>query len=235
MAEKRPSVPVQHASAASGAPTGLLGGLQSEVSVEAAPLLGFIARHATLIMTLLALFVLVVVGIGARQWYVDKRDEEARLDLSRLTARQQSPAKLEALERFASSAPDAVRVAALMELGLSALADGDVDKAAVAYGRAAALDKDQPMGLLAALSQAEVLVRAGKNAEAVTLLETLENTVSESMRPRVRNLLAVAAVRAGKPERAVKAYEDLAAGARGDDAAFYRFRIEQLRAAGKDK
>jgi hypothetical protein len=53
------------------------------------------------------------------------------------------------------------------------------------------------------------------------------------MRPRVRNLLALSAVKAGRVERAVKAYEDLAAGAFGEDAEFYRARIRELGASAK--
>jgi predicted negative regulator of RcsB-dependent stress response len=215
--------------AGTGEPAGILRDLQSEVSAEAAPLLRFIAGHATLIMGLLALFALIVAGAGAWQWYAAKRDEEARLTFSRLLMRQTGAARAEALARFAEDAPDSVRLAAFMELGLAFLDAGDAEKAAAAYSRVASQNQDRALGTIAALAQAESLNRAGKADDALAVLEGLENRVSENIRPRVRNMLALAALRAGKPERAVKAYEDLLAGAFGEDADFYRFRIARLK------
>ena len=221
------------ASRAKAAAPGLLGELQSEVSVEAAPLLRFLAQYAALIMTLLGLFALLVVGVGARQWHVGKRDEEARLELSRLLVQQDNAARAEALERFVERAPDTVRLAALMEFARAALGAEETEKAAAAYGRVAAQDKNGALGAVAALAQAEALERAGKSVDALAVLEGLENIVSETMRPQVRNLLALSAVKAGRIERAVKAYEDLAAGAFGDDAEFYRSRIQELGVSAK--
>jgi hypothetical protein len=220
--------PLKKSAAAPGTP-GILGELQSEVSVEAAPLLQFIARHAAAIMVLLGLSVAVVVGVGAWQWYASKRDEEARADFARLLLQQQGAARVSALESFAATAPDSVRLAALMELGLAALAEKDAAKAAAAFARVAALDKGQALGVAAVLSEAQTLMQAGKAAESLEILEALENTVPEYMRIQVRGLIALNARQAGKTDRAVKAYEDLLAGAQGNDADYYRFCIRQLR------
>jgi predicted Zn-dependent protease len=117
-----------------------------------------------------------------------------------------------------------------MELGLAALAEKDAAKAAAAFARVAALDRGKALGAVATLSEAQTLMQAGKPAEALALLETLENTVPEYMRVQVRGLIAVSARQAGKTDRAVKAYEDLLAGAQGNDADFYRFCLQQIRA-----
>lgn len=223
--------PIRRGASASEVSPGLLEELQSEVSTEAAPLLRFIARHARLIMTLLALFVVFVVGFGVLQWQTGKRDEEAQLELYRLSAQPRSAAAVAALERFAESAPGSVRPAALMELGHAALTAGDAEKAAAAYGRVATEDANGALGEIAAQAQARSLLKAGRAAEALGLLETLENTAAENLRPQVRILLAEAAQAAGKPDRAVQAYAALLAGARGEDADFFRFRIERLKAA----
>jgi predicted negative regulator of RcsB-dependent stress response len=200
------------------------------VSVEAAPLLQFMARNAAAIMVLLGLAVAAVVGIGAWQWYASKRDEEAQTNLARLLLKQEGAARVSALESFAATAPDSVRLAALMELGLAALAEKDAAKAAAAFARVAALDKDKPLGAFATLSEARTLMQAGKAAEALAVLEPLENTAPEYLRVQVRGLIALNARLAGKIDRAIRAYEDLLVGALGDDAEYYRFCIGQLKA-----
>jgi cytochrome c-type biogenesis protein CcmH/NrfG len=74
-------------------------------------------------------------------------------------------------------------------------------------------------------------MQAGKAIEALAILEPLENTVPEHMRVQVRGLIALSARQAGKMDRAIKAYEDLLAGAREDDADYYRFCIQQITAS----
>jgi len=207
-----------------------LGELQSEVSTEAAPLLQFIANNVAVIVVVLGLLVAAVVGVGAWQWHTSKRVEEAQTHFARLLFQQRGAARVSALEGFAATAPGAVRLAALTELGLAALAEKDAAQAAVAFARVAALDKDKPFGAFAALSEAQSLMQAEKPAEALTVLEALENTVPEYIRVQVRGLIALSAWQAGKTDRAIKAYEDLLAGALGDDADYYRFCIQQLKA-----
>jgi predicted negative regulator of RcsB-dependent stress response len=229
--QKAQGLPPLKTSAAHAPETpGILDELQSEVSVEAAPLLRFIARNAAAIMVLLGLAAAAVVGIGAWQWHASSRDEEARTNFARLLLQQQGAARVRALEEFAATAPDSVRLAALMELGLAALAEKDAAKAAAAFARVAALDRDKALGAVATLSEAQTLMQAGKPAEALALLESLENTVPEYMRVQVRGLIALNARQAGKTDRAVKAYEDLLAGAQGNDADYYRFCLQQIRA-----
>jgi hypothetical protein len=222
--------PVKKTAADAPGASGILEELQSEVSVEAAPLLQFIARNAPVVMLVLGLFVVAVVGIGAWQWYASKRDEEAQTHFSRLLLQQQGAARVSALESFAATAPDSIRLAAWMELALAALAEKDAAKASAAFARVAALDKDKPFGAIAALAEAQTLMQAGKAAEALAILEPLENTVPEFMRVQLRGLIALNAWQAGKTDRAVKAYEDLLAGALGDDADYYRFCIRQIKA-----
>jgi len=223
-------LPLKKSAAHAPGTPGILGELQAEISVEAAPLLQFIARHATVIMVLLGFFVAVVVGAGVWQWYTSTRDAEAQNNFARLLLQQlQGTARISALEHFAATAPDSVRLAALMELGLAALAEKDAAKASAAFARIAALDKDKPFGVVAALAEAHALIQAGKAAEALAVLEPLENTVPEYMRVQVRGLIALSARQAGNAERAVKAYEEMLAGAQGDEADYYRFCIQRIK------
>jgi len=210
---------------------GVLGELQSEVSVEAASLFQFIARNAAALMVLLGLCVAAIVGAGAWQWHASKRDEEARNKLARLLLQQHGATRVSALESFAATAPESVRLAALMELGLAALAEKDAAKASAAFARVAALDKGRPFGTAAALSGALILMQDGNASNALAILEPLENTVPEYMRVQVRGLIALNARQTGKTDRAIKAYEDLLAGALEDDADYYRFCIQQIKAS----
>jgi len=222
--------PLKRSAAQAPGTPGILGGLQSEVSVEAAPLLQFIARHAVAVMVMLGFFVATLVGIGAWQWYASKRDAQAQTNLARLLLQQQGAARVNALESFAATAPNSIRLAALTELALAALAEKDAARAADAFARVAALDKNTPFGAMATLSEAQTLMQAGKAAEALTVLEELEHAVPEPIRVQVRGLIALNARQVGKTDRAIKAYEDLLAGAQGDDADYYRFCIQQIKA-----
>jgi hypothetical protein len=222
--------PLKKSAAKAPGTPGILGELQSEVSVEAAPLLQFIARHAVAVMAVLGLFVVLVVGAGAWKWYTSNRAEEARTDFAKLLLQHHGAARIHALENFVATAPDSVLLAALMELGLAALAEKDEVKAAAAFGRIAALDTDKPLGAVAALSEAQTLMRSGKAAEALAILEALEKSVPGHMHVQVRSLIALSARQAGKSDRAIKAYEDLLAGAQGDEADYYRFCIQSIKA-----
>jgi len=220
--------PLKKITANTPAPLGILDELQAEVPAEAAPLLRFIARNASVVMALLGLIVVVIVGIGVWQWYASERDETAQTNFARILLQPQGSPRVDALERFAATAPDSVRLAAWMEFGLAALAEKDSDKASAAFARVAVLDKNGPFGTVAAISEAQTLMQGGKTAEALTILEQMEHTVPEHMRVQVRGLIALNAQLAGKTEQAVKAYEDLLAGSFGEDADYYRFCIQRI-------
>lgn len=225
------SIPVQRPPVNSQESQVILNELQSEVSTEAAPLLQFILKHAGLIMTTLGLFALLLAGTASYRWYMARATTQAQTQLANLTMLPEGQAKFAALEQFAQTAPEQVRLAAALELANAAVNVKNYDKAAEAFATLHSIDAGHPLGDIAAFNEAQTLMRTGKFDAALSVLETLYNTVSEENRTLVNNLLAESAQAAGKTERAITAYDQLAASTTGPEAEFFRFRAQSLKSA----
>ena len=206
----------------------LLRDLQAEVSHESAPLLQFMLRHAGLIAGALVLFLLVLVGAGIYNWHGDSRAEEARDALARATLQHSGADQVKALAQLAEAAPASSRFAVYMALAQSALANGDYDIAAQAYGKAAK-STDGAFGLSAALGEAGALLKAGKSAQALTLLQGLQNALpGGASAPQLRQMLAEAAIAAGQKELAARTYLALARETDGVNSSYLRTRAAEL-------
>lgn len=209
----------------------ILNELQSEVSSEAAPLLQFILKHAGLIMATLGLFALLLAGTASYRWYTARNTTQAQNQLATLTMMPKGEEKLAALEAFATNAPEKVRLAAMLELANAALAVNNYDKAATAFALLQSSDPAQPLGNIAALNEAQILMKMGKVDAALNALEKLYAVVTPDNRSLVASVLAEAAQAAGKNERAVTVYDELAASTSGPEAEFFRFRAQALKSA----
>ena len=181
----------------------LLGDLRAEVSAESAPLLQFIVTNSKAIASVVLLLLIALAGTGIWRWHASSKAE-------------------------AESSPAEFRYSVLSALARSAAEAGDLDRAAAAYGKAAQLEKGQPMGLAAELAQAGVLLRAGKGEEALKLLQSLESGMSEESRLELLPLVADAAEMAGKKDVAADAYGRLGKAYPGEDGSFYRARAAEL-------
>ena len=207
--------------------------LQAEVSSESAPLLQFMLRHAGIIAGVVILFLLVLAGTGIWRWYSGGKNEDARQELARVSMTMQGQERLKALAALADKAPSDVRLSALLAWAQSALESGDAAVAAEVYAKAAKLDADGALGLAAALGEAGSLLKAGKNAEALTLLQGLEARLpGENRSVQLRQMLAEAAARAGQKDLAAKTYQALAQEVNGLDGEYFRVRAEALVPAG---
>lgn len=203
--------------------------LQAEVSSESAPLLQFMLRHAGIIAGVVILFLLVLAGTGIWRWYSGGKNEDARQELARVSMTMQGQERLKALAALADKAPSDVRLSVLLAWAQSALESGDAAVAAEVYAKAAKLDADGALGLAAALGEAGSLLKAGKNAEALTLLQGLEARLpGENRSVQLRQMLAEAAARAGQKDLAAKAYQALAQEVNGLDGEYFRVRAEAL-------
>lgn len=207
--------------------------LQAEVASESAPLLQFMLRHAGLIAGVVIIFLLVLAGTGLWHWYSGGKNDEARQELARIGLTMQGPERVKALAALADKAPSDVRLSVLLALAQSALQSGDDAAAADAYAKVAKLDANGALGLTAALGEAGSLLKAGKNAEALTLLQGLEPRLPvENRSVQFRQMLAEAAVKAGQKDLAARTYQALAQEVKGLDGDYYRVRAEALAPAG---
>lgn len=203
--------------------------LQAEVSSESVPLLQFMLRHAGIIAGVVILFLLVLAGTGIWRWYSGGKNEDARQELARVSMTMQGQERLKALAALADKAPSDVRLSVLLAWAQSALESGDAAVAAEVYAKAAKLDADGALGLAAALGEAGSLLKAGKNAEALTLLQGLEARLpGENRSVQLRQMLAEAAARAGQKDLAAKTYQALAQEVNGLDGEYFRVRAEAL-------
>lgn len=212
-----------------GAPEdSLLRDLQAEVSSESAPLLQFMLRHAGLIAGVVVLFLLVLAGTGIWRWYSGSRSDELREELARVSLNHQGQEQVKALAALAEKAPASMRFSVYLALGQSALTNGDFAAAAAAYAKAAKEDQGA-LGLAAALGEAGALLKAGKNAEALTLLQNLETRLpAEARSAQLRQMQAEAAAAAGQKELASRIYMALAQDVQGLDGEYFRARAGAL-------
>lgn len=216
-----------------GAP--LLRDLQAEVSAESAPLMQFMLRHAGSIAGVVVLFLLTLVGTGLWNWYDDKRNAEAHAELARIEQNLKGGERVAALAALANTAPASVRAPVLLAWAGSALAEGDFATAASAYASAAAEDADGPLGLAAALGQAGSLLKSGKPAEALGILQGLEQArPAGSDTLELRQLLAEAAVAADRKDVAAAAYRALAASSQGLEKDYFNARADALAPAASE-
>lgn len=202
--------------------------LQGEVSGEAAPLLRFVLDNARTIAAGLGVLVLAAGAGAGYRWWAAEKTREAQTELGMITVAKTGADRVQALEAFLAKAPSGVRNAVLLDLAAAAMELKDYDKAASAWERLAAADG--ATGVVARIGRAQALSQAGKDAEALTVLEGLENSVSEISRNAVRGQLAVVAERAGKLDRAVAAYEQLMASESAGNKDYFKSRAAALKA-----
>ena len=208
-------------------PGSLMGEIQSEVAVEATPLLSFVLRNSRIIVTCIVLLVLVIAGVGGWQWYQTRVEREAHLELGRILVSTQGPERIAALETFLPAAPSAMKSGVQLEIATTALGLEQYGKAAAAYAAVAAADPKGSIGMMAAINQADLLQRQGKYAEALAVFDSLEKSAPESLRPGQ----AMSAELAGKLDRALAAYESIATSL-GDAAnnGYFQAKIAELKA-----
>ncbi|MDR3320190.1 MAG: hypothetical protein LBS77_04525 [Desulfovibrio sp.] len=213
--------------------TSLLNEIQSEVSAENVSLLRFILRHANVIAGVFVGFLLLLAGTGIWQWRTGVKSAEAADELARITMTSHGEARVRALNSLVLSVPEKAKLGIYMALGQSALESGDYATASSAYAAAARQDSEGALGAAAMIAQACTLLKGGKNAEGVSLLQEMEKRLPEQARTvQLRQMLAEAAVGAGQTELAAKTYRDLAGMAPGRDGDYFRARAEELEPQG---
>lgn len=209
---------------------GMMGELQSEVSVEAAPLLQFIMKHVGLVVGVVLLLIAGIIATGIYQWHSAGSLRDAQLAMGKiLTGRLVGADRVAALEALDKSVPDSMRIGLWLEVASAAREAEDYTKAAAAFARVGQLDKS-PLGITAVLNQSDMLIKAGNPAQALSVLEPLAASAPESMRLTVQESLAGAAEAAGNAQKAVEVYKAMMASGQTQDIAYYKARIAALEA-----
>ena len=184
----------------------LLRDLQAEVSSESAPMLQFMLRHAGTIASIVVLFVLVLAGTGIWRWYSTSKNDEARQSLARIVLQTSGPAQVKELAALAEKAPADVKFSAYLGLGQSARSSGANATAAEAGGNGAE-ESGGPLGLIAGMNEAGAMLKAGKYADALALLQKLQAALpGEVTAPQLKQMMAEAAVAAGQTDQAARIY-----------------------------
>ena len=206
----------------------LLRDLQAEVSSESAPMLQFMLRHAGTIASIVVLFVLVLAGTGIWRWYSTSKNDEARQSLARIVLQTSGPAQIKELAALAEKAPSDVKFSAYLALGQSAMSNGDNATAADAFAKAAK-ESEGPLALIAGMNEAGAMLKAGKYADALALLQKLQAALpGEVTAPQLKQMMAEAAVAAGQTEQAARIYLALSREAQGLNSEYFRARATTL-------
>ena len=209
--------------------SGVMGEIQSEVAVEAAPFLRFIIKHSKAIVFLVLLLIAAIIATGVMQWQKSSKQAKAEIELgSILAGASQGAERISRLEAFIANAPSTLQQGALLELALVAQKDGNHQRAAEAFAQAAQLGGDSPLAIMARINQADALVQAGKTEEALTVLGELEPKAPRSLQTIVRLALASTAELAGKNDVAIKAYEALLVSGPAQEQSFFKARLAAL-------
>lgn len=207
----------------------LLDGIQKEVSPESTPLLNFITRYASAIAGIVLLLLLILGGWAIWNWYHTGKQEEARKELARINMELKGRDREAALDNLAKNAPDSVKLFIYMSLAQSAQENGNPVLAADAYARAAKLDGDGPIGLAAALGSVGSLLMQSEYVQALALLQELLVKLPEAAKSvELRQMLATAAEKAGKPELALKTWRELAEEINTPEKAYFQSRANEL-------
>ncbi len=209
----------------------LLNDLQSEISSEATPLLQFILKHAMLIMAVLALFVLILGGVGGYNWYAESKLQDAQANLSQIVLSKQGEERISALEAFIKTAPSSMQGGIQLTMAETAMELKNYDKAATYFGVLASLDSNGALGLLAALNQGQALLLANKPKDALSVFESIVNKASTAQRIVIQQALAEAAIQVGDIAKAKQTFEAMAQASPGPEGRFFRYRA---RTVGKD-
>lgn len=227
----RPSIPTLSRPAGPG---GMLGELQSEVSVEATPLLRFVLEHIKSIIAIVVLVVAAVAVTGMWHWQTARAERDARLELGRILVAPEPAARLASLEKFLSAAPSSMKLGVQLEIAATAAALGDALKASQAYGAVYAADPQGTFGVMAGLNEADLLLRAERPADALNRLDALMASAPaallEPVRQAIREGQAAAAEQAGRLDRALAAYEAIVQDGGNLELGYYQAKIAELKA-----
>lgn len=183
----------------------LFGSIQSEVGAESSALLEFLALHAQSIIAGIVLFILAIGGYWAYSAYAASRLTAQQQEFSQIVAANQGEARLRALEKYLPTAPESIKLTALLTLAQTAQELGDHKAAHAAWEQLAQQQPD--LRIEATSGMAQALVALGEPQKALQLLDSLIPNLPASYQIHVNSQIVAIAETMGDYKRAIAACE----------------------------
>ena len=188
----------------------ILGQLQSEVSKEATPLLEFVVKNAKYLVGIVLVLIVAIAATGLWRWHEQSVIREAEQELGKILLNPSVGQRIPALEKLLGTAPASMHTGLQLEIAIAALEQEDLSRAAAAYEKVRESDPNSATGLMAGLNQADILMRSGKYAEALAVLDVIEKKAPETLRAMIAEAQAVNAEQSNQLQRALAIYETIA-------------------------
>ena len=211
-----------------GGPAGLP---QPELGDELHPLLKMLLKHIKPLVIGFGAVVLVFGGYGVYDYVQAKNAENSSALLGEIIVGKQGQEKVDALRSFLEQSPGVVTTTALFELA-SSLQGLDQYEQAVEVWTTLEAAVDANTAPVVKLGKAQAMAQAGRNDDALQLLQQLKTSLPQSYGVEISKCIAETAEKAGKPQVALEAYRALTdaegVGERTKDYFYYKIaKLEQ--------
>ncbi|MBR4742387.1 MAG: tetratricopeptide repeat protein, partial [Desulfovibrio sp.] len=180
--------------------------LESEIGQENAPLLAFITTHGGKIAACVLLFLVIVGTSGLIQWYQNKQQRNCLEEKIKIEQSLTGQEKIKALQELFAKAPSKLKSLLAFEVADAASSIKDYATAEKFYDQVAKEDADSHAATMALIAKTACLMHQDKNAEALTLLETIEKMLPDPKPQVYLRLIADAALRSGADTKAAQIY-----------------------------
>lgn len=203
--------------------------IQGEVGAEQAPLLQFILKYASWIVSAVIILLIILAALAIWNWRQTAKLEEAQNRLSEINIKMSGQEKEKALQALLESAPDNMQLYIYLELGQTAQASGKADLALESYEKAAELGKSSALGFAAQLGSIGILLSKDEYSQALAKMKGISQaSPNTAQMSQFRLLLAEIAQKAGDRQLALQTWQELAAHASEREAEYYKQKIRKL-------
>lgn len=209
----------------------LMDSIQTEVAKEASPFLEFLILNSKKIVILIVLLLLIAVGISGWRMHKENKLTDAREELGLILARSDNSAKLEELKTFAQHVDlEEIKTAALLALSSGAQESRDYALASRALEELTTLlPAGSPMYYTAQLGIASNLNKQNKEAEALSLVESLLQNAPPELTFPINITILDLTEKSGQWDRAIQACEAMLNNAsEANDMAYLQQKIAML-------
>ncbi|WP_320170382.1 tetratricopeptide repeat protein [Maridesulfovibrio sp.] len=171
------------------------------------PFLDYLLKNGKIISAAIAVIILIAAGVSGVKYMNQQKKLKAETDLGVILIKYSGAKQAEALTAFEKDAPAEMKPAVILATAKAWMDAGDYAKAETAWSAIAAEAKE--MAPIAELGKAKCAMLSGKPADAVKILQALNNGGAEGYAPTINRMLGEAAETSGNIQVAVQAYQGL--------------------------